>query len=108
MSLNVRRLVKKISAVFKDDEPLPTPNVTLSRYSPARLPTLPFIPIFEVMEDLLPSMEIENLEQQMACVDCLMDLIDVICKDDLPISWDYRQHRQPRGATAVRNPNIPF
>jgi len=107
MSLNIRRLVKKISAVFKDDEPLPTPNVTLSWYSPAQLPPLPFIPIFKVTKDLPPSVEIENLEQQMACVDCLIDLIDMICEEDLPISWDYKRHRQPRGATTVRSPNIP-
>jgi hypothetical protein len=95
MSLNIRRLVKKISAVFKDDEPLPTPNITLSWYSPVRLPSLPFIPIFKVMKDLPPSVEIENLEQQMVCVDRLIDLIDMICEEDLPISWDYKQHRQP-------------
>ena len=66
MSLNVRQIVKKISGVFKKEPTAPpAPNVTLAWYSLARLPPLPFIPIFKVTDDLPPSVEIENLEHQL-------------------------------------------
>ena len=101
MSLKVRQLVKKLSGIFKD-KPMapPTPNPYLVYYGPAQLPPLPFAPIFRIPKDLPPSVEIINLLHQLLCIDHLIDLIDTICKDDFPISWDDRWYKQPEESVA--------
>ena len=93
--------MRKLSGVFKDEPTtLPTPNVTLAWYSPARLPQLLFKPIFDVPKDLLPSIKIDNLEHQLLCIDHFIDLIDTIYKDDFPISWDNIRYEQPKESIA--------
>jgi hypothetical protein len=91
MSLKVHQLVKKISAVFKDKPTtLPPSNITLAWYKAIEFPPLPFIPIFKLPKHLPPSVEIENLEHQITCIDHFVDMIDKICEDDLPMSWNYK------------------
>ena len=103
MSLKVRQLVKKLSAVFKDEPTtLPTPNITLAWYKAMPFPPLPlsFVPIFKIPNHLPPSVEIVNLEQQVMCIDHFIDLIDKICEDNLPISWDDIRYQQPQETIA--------
>jgi len=93
--------VKKLSGIFKDKPTTPsTPNITLAWYPPARLPRLLFVPIFDIPRDLPPSVEIDNLEHQLSCIDHFIDLVDMICEDDSPIGLDSMQHEQPEESAA--------
>jgi hypothetical protein len=99
MSLKVRQLVKKISAVFKDKPTtLPTPEITLAWYEAMELPPLSFLPIFKLPKHLPQSIEIENLGHQIACIDHFVAMIDRIYEDDLPMSWNYKRSNEHQGS----------
>jgi len=103
MSLKVRQLMKKLSGVFKDESTTPsTPDVASVGCPPAQLPRLPFKPIFGVLKDLPLSVKIDNLECQLSCIDHLVDLIDMIYKDNFPIGRGDIRCEQPGESVADR------
>ena len=103
MSLKVRRLVKKLSGVFRDESTTPPPpDVASAWYSPVQLPRLPFVPTFGALKDPPLSVKIDSLECQLSCVDHLIDLVDTICKEDFPIGRGNIQCEQPGESVADR------
>jgi len=92
MSLNVRKLVKKISGLFKEEEPErvytryvdPTPCPWISHRWEQR----------SLIRDQPPTVKIRSRYEQLEVVRFLIERIDETGEDEKPIKWNYKRHEE--------------
>jgi len=89
MSLNVKKLVKKISGLFKEEEPERT---YLIHYKPVKCPQMGFRrEQRDAIKQQPPSREIENLQWQIGVMKVLEARIDETAEDEVPIKRDHKR-----------------
>jgi len=89
MSLNVKKITRKVSRLFREEEPARTYTWLIES---VKLPPLPFRREERKWVDpKMPSIEFDSLSDQMEIARRLEERIDDALKDEVPIKWNYKQ-----------------
>jgi len=89
MSLNIKKITKKVSGLFREEEPARTYTWLIES---VKLPPLSFRREERKWVDpKMPSIEFDSLSDQMEIARRLEERIDDALKDEVPIKWNYKQ-----------------